>query len=293
MRTLDLCPACGDDCSEVVASLDAQRALRFAEFDRRKYGGLLSKWIDSIPPVVSRCRVCGHCWYRYQPVAKQLGIMYATGRPLIDGVQPTREATPHMRKEMRRLRRLVGNTTTPFATLLDFGSGLGRWARAAVLEDFCVTAYEPSVERGSEIDTPFELVHSIEELGSRRFDVIQLEQVLEHVPDPLATLKQLRQLCKPHTVIRITVPNLLRDQDGVKVWATWPFDGQTPHLLAPFEHLHGFTPNSLDSLLERAGYKNISIKNEAESDVINLLRQVIGRICPMLNSTLRYVHAAN
>jgi SAM-dependent methyltransferase len=272
-----------------VALLDAQRAARFVEFDILKYDGLLSKWLDSVPPVVLRCRDCEHCWYRYQPVGEQLGLMYATGKTLNQDVNPTREAEPHMRREMRRLRKLVGNTSANPATLLDFGSGVGRWARAAVLENFSVTAYEPSVERGSENDTPFELVHSIGELENRKFDVIQLEQVLEHVPDPLSTLKQLREVCKPHTIMRISVPNLLRNQDGVKVWATWPFDGQAPHFLAPFEHLHGFTPSSLDRLLKRAGYRDISVKAEAESAVINLLRRIIGRIFPILNSTLRYV----
>lgn len=288
MRILNSCPVCGDDFSDVVASLDPQNAIRFTQFDNRKYGGLLSGWIDSVPPVVSRCRMCGHCWYRNQPEAEQLNQMYATGRSLTSGLEPCRDANLSMRIEMRRLRNFV-NRNVNSANLLDFGSGLGRWSRAAVLEGFTVTAYEPSVVRGSEQDTPFELVHSIEDLQNRKFDAIQLEQVLEHVPDPLATLKQLLELCKPHTVIRITVPNLLRNQDGGKVWSTWPFDGEKPHFLAPFEHLHGFTPNSLDRLLRRAGYKNINPINELRYAHLNFLRHKIGSIASGLNSTLRFV----
>jgi SAM-dependent methyltransferase len=193
-----------------------------------------------------------------------------------------------MRIEMRRLRNFV-NRNVNSANLLDFGSGLGRWSRAAMLEGFTVTAYEPSVERGSEEGAPFELVHSIEDLQNRKFDAIQLEQVLEHVPDPLTTLKQLLELCKPHTIIRITVPNLLRDQDAGKVWSTWPFDGEKPHFLAPFEHLHGFTPNSLDRLLRRAGYKNINPINELRYAHLNFLRRNIGSFASRLNSTLRFV----
>jgi len=172
---------------------------------------------------------------------------------------------------------------------LDFGSGLGRWSRAAVLEGFSVTAYEPSLERGSEKDTPFELVHSIAELKNRKFDAIQLEQVLEHVPDPLITLKMLLKFCKPHTVVRITVPNLLRDQDRENIWVTWPFDGKSPHFLAPFEHLHGFTPRSLDIIINRAGFSNSNLLMEAKGARLNLLRRSMGRIIPKLNSTLRYV----
>ena len=289
MHTVISCPACGENCSEVVASLDAQRAARFAEFDRLKYGGLLSKWTDSVPPVVSRCRVCGHCWYQHQPEPEQLGHMYAVGRPLEDGASITRDPTTYMRKEMRRLRKLVGASSYPL-TMLDYGSGLGRWARAAVQEGFRVTAFEPSVERGAESDTPFRLVHSIDELDGETFAVIQIEQVLEHLPDPFATLSALRKHCNPETVIRITVPNVLRDPDGAQVWETWPFNGKSPHLLAPFEHLHSFTPTSLDRILKRSGYKNINIGKEMRYSVSNRFRQLAGRLVPSLNSTCRYVN---
>lgn len=286
--TLIRCPACDRTFGSVVATLDVERTKRFREFDQLKYGGVLSKWIDNIPPVVSGCRICGHVWYQNQPEVEQLGVMYAEAKPLTGGLYVTRETSQYMRKEMRRLTKLLGTNEKP-STLLDFGSGFGRWSHVAVLVGFSVTAYEPSLERGSEKDTPFELVHSIDELRNRKFDVIQLEQVLEHVLDPLATLKQLRELCKPHTVIRITVPNLLRNQDGSKVWSTWPFDGQKAHFLAPFEHLHGFTPNSLDFLIERAGFRSISFVTEARHAKLNLLRRTIGRIFPKINSTLRYI----
>lgn len=290
MRTINLCPACAEDCSDIVASLDAQNAIRFARFDDLKYGRLLSKWVESIPPVVSRCRVCGHCWYLNQPEPGQLSVMYANAKPLTSGLHVSREANQNMRHEMRRFRNFSAVTKTP--TLLDFGSGHGRWSRAAVLEGFLVTAYEPSLERGSENDKPFELVHTMDELNNRKFDMIQLEQVLEHVPDPLGTLKQLRDLCKPHTVIRITVPNLLRDQDGEKVWSTWPFDGEKPHFLAPFEHLHGFSPTSLDRLLKRAGYRNIHPIWEMRHSSLNFLRRKLGRYASKLSTTLRFVVAS-
>lgn len=292
MKAVPDCPACGSSTANILAVLDAERRARFEDYSERKYGGLITKWIKDVLPVVTGCPNCGHCWYRNQPDSEQLRHMYAAGRTITYGVQSSSEATLHMREEMRRLRKMVGNNAEP-VTLLDFGSGFGRWSRAAVLEGFTVTAYEPSFERGSGSDTRFKLVHSIEEIENHKFDAIQLEQVLEHVPDPLATLKQLRDLCNSHTVIRMAVPNLLRDQDGPNVWSTWPFDGQRPHFLAPFEHLHGFTPKSLDYLLKRAGYKNIRLTSEATSAGANLLRQLIGRFYPTLNSTLRYIQAVN
>ena len=291
MHTLILCPACGGEHSEVAAFLGPESIARFAEFDRRKYDGLLSKWVDSISLVVSRCNACGHCWYRNQPEPEQLSHMYAIGRSLTHNTRPTREPTPSMRNEMRRIGKLIGSLHRS-STLLDFGSGLGRWARAAVLEGFQVTAYEPSIERGAELDAPFQLVHSLEAISGQTFAAIQLEQVLEHVPDPLKTLIDLHKFCNSRTVIRVAVPNILRAPEGKHIWTTWPYDGKSPHILAPFEHLHGFTPNSLDHLLKRAGLKNITLIAEAKCTRVNLIRRMIGRVLPTMNSTLRYVQLA-
>jgi hypothetical protein len=196
-----------------------------------------------------------------------------------------------MRKEMRRIGALIGRSQTS-PKLLDFGSGMGRWARAAVIEGFQVTAYEPCVERSAELNVPFRLVHSLEAISGQTYAAIQLEQVLEHVPDPLKTLSELHEFCDSHTVIRVAVPNILRAPEGKQIWTTWPYDGKSPHILAPFEHLHGFTPNSLDHLLLRAGFKNITLKSEAKCTRINLIRRIIGRALPRLNSTLRYVQLA-
>ena len=285
MREITACPACGSSGWVQVAALDDDRLVRFLSFSELKYGGLLESWLSSIPPVVLRCPACSHCWYRYQPEPEQLGYMYSKGRTLLNVVQPSREATPYMQKEMRRLWKLAGDDNIP-KTFLDFGSGIGRWARAAVLEGFCVTAYEPSLERGLESGIPFQLVHSIDELSSRKFDVIQLEQVLEHVPDPLETLKQLRELCKPHTVIRISVPNLLRDKDGIKLWKTWPFDGSSPHFLAPFEHLHGFTPSSLAKLIKRSGFEPLPLKKIWPHYPVFLIRNLVGKVYSKAGQTM-------
>jgi SAM-dependent methyltransferase len=190
--------------------------------------------------------------------------------------------------EMERLRRLIGSSYDAPA-FLDYGSGFGRWARAAVKAGFKVTAVEPSMARALDKEAPFELIHEAARLRGRRFAAIQLEQVLEHIPDPLPTLQELKPLCTPDTVIRITVPNILRGVDGNSLWATWPFDGTSPHILAPYEHLHGFTSTSLDALLGRACFTSISrIKLSRHYPAIQI-RSLLQRVIPSLGSTVRLV----
>jgi SAM-dependent methyltransferase len=215
--------------------------------------------------------------------------MYAAGRPLGAGGEPPLTPTEGMRQEMRRLFALCRHGAG--AQLLDFGAGRGRWARAALDAGFQVTAFEPSAPRSAADAAPYELVHSLDQLAGRRFDVVQLEQVLEHVADPLEVLHSVLRHCLPGAVVRITVPNVFRASRAGPLWAQWPYDGRSVHLLAPFEHLHGFSPMSLDRLLARAGLQPVGLAATLRHYPANLLRCLVGPWLPAVSSTLRLVAA--
>ena len=72
--------------------------------------------------------------------------MYSQARPLKNRKAKTdRSGSPQMVDEMRRFKRLIGKNK---ATLLDYGFGFGKWARAATEAGFEVTAFEPSAKKG-------------------------------------------------------------------------------------------------------------------------------------------------
>ncbi len=289
MRTVDSCPACGKEDAVSVVQLDKLRRQRLIDYDQLKYRGLLSRWIGEIPVQILTCNICGHAWYHHQPEPEQLSLMYASGRTLSATPVLSSEPTDTMRKEMHRLRRLVGARPS-VPQLLDYGSGRGRWARAALLEGFGVVAYEPSVERGAEANPPpFRLVHSRTDLANKRFDVINLEQVLEHIPDPMSELGEILGYCSSDAVVRIAVPNILRSPEGKALWDEWPFNGYRPHTMAPFEHLHGFTPRSLSLLLERSGFRFIAAHTLVANYPVTVLRQFVGKWVPRVAQTLALV----
>jgi hypothetical protein len=293
MRLLDNCPACQHDTVKVVATLDAQKRARFLEFDQRKYGGLLQTWLDRVEPMVTGCPRCGHCWYRVQPSPEQLMQMYAAARPFSAASEnPDAGASARRLQEMTRLRAVVGRERAK-PTLLDYGSGHGRWTVAAAKAGFRVTAFEPSTERSESTQPGFELVHDLKALRGRRFDAIQLEQVLEHVSDPLQTLRGLRDLCSSTTVIRVTVPNLLRAQEGSEVWQRWPYDGSSPHILAPFEHLHAFTPRSLRLLVRLAGFRPLLGLRVWRYYPDQRLRRLLGAVSPSLDTTFQLIRVGD
>jgi hypothetical protein len=291
MRVVDTCPACSKSGARIAAASNANVLARFYAFSQLKYGGLLDDWLQDIKLVILGCPACGHYWYRDQPEPAQLDAMYAAGRPLRGSTAaPSREPTPEMVHEMLRLRQL---SSAGSARLLDYGSGFGRWTRAAVKAGFAAYAFEPSKVRGAEEDVPFTLVHELDSICGKTFDVVNLEQVLEHVPDPLGVLEGIRAFCHKQTLVRITVPNILRCEERANIWSEWPFNGYQAHIMAPFEHLHGFNPKSLKLLVERAGYSSLHPMALWRQYPISMIRNMLGRIYPSAGQTMVLVQLAN
>ena len=273
---------------------------RFFAFSRRTYRGVMDGWLADLQLRVLGCHDCGHYWYEQQPDDDQLQVMYEAMTPLVEAESRAMNPTPRMMKEMRRLRRLVrmraavtGAAHVP--TLLDYGSGFGRWACAALACGFDVVAFEPSRGRGEKYSlaqSGIECVHDLVALKGRHFDAINLEQVLEHIPDPVSALVGLKTWAEENTVLRITVPNVLRCPEGSRLWETWPYDGVRAHTLAPFEHLHGFSPHSLRVLAGRAGLAPIASSSLIRVAPVYALRAWTGRFMQKYDQTLLYAAPA-
>jgi hypothetical protein len=285
MRELDACPACGGVLTERVVDAGEASGIRFLDYSKKKYNGAIDSWFHSVGLRIDRCQACSHHWYYRQPDAAMLSAMYASGKRLKNGgAMPSREPTRAMCAEMKRLYNIVGKRAP---RLLDYGSGFGRWARAARSAGFVVTAFEPTHARGAETDdVDFEFISDRTRLAARSFDVVNLEQVLEHVADPFGLLCDIRTFAHDDAVIRITVPNILRCTEGKNIWRVWPFDGVQAHTMAPYEHLHGFTPSSLALLAMRANLVPLSGMRMWRFYAAVQLRHIIGTIIPRLGQTM-------
>ncbi|MFA5339881.1 MAG: class I SAM-dependent methyltransferase [Candidatus Omnitrophota bacterium] len=89
------------------------------------------------------------------------------------------------------------------------------------------------------------------------FDAVNLRHVLEHLLSPYQTLIHIHRVLKQDGTIVITVPNFEGFQRKIF--------GRYYLAVAGIFHISQFTPRSLKSLLERAGYRAISIKTFQES----------------------------
>ena len=85
-----------------------------------------------------------------------------------------------------------------------------------------------------------------------RYDLVVLNNVLEHVPDPMELMQRVRRLLTDTGLVRVTVPN-----DGSWLQQLIVAQGlaQPQYWLAPPEHLCYFTEPSLRALLHATGYQ--------------------------------------
>lgn len=110
--------------------------------------------------------------------------------------------------------------------------------------EFAKKNYNVKLKVGDFLDYKFE---------PNSFDVVTLNNVLEHLYDPLGTLKEVRRVLRPDGVLIITVPNI--DSLGFKIFKKkW-------YPLQPPIHLYHFTPVILSSMLNTVGFTIIDVNH--------------------------------
>jgi 2-polyprenyl-3-methyl-5-hydroxy-6-metoxy-1,4-benzoquinol methylase len=155
--------------------------------------------------------------------------------------------------------RLSGNK--PPGSFLDVGCGEGfalAWfaAKGWNIEgiDYSVAGLEamnPAVLPYVESGDLFEILDR-RISGGKRHDLIWLNNVLEHVLDPIGLLRSLRQLVAPDGMLVVTVPN-----DGSIYQEFLLKSDRIPHRfwIAIPDHLSYFTYESLAKIVEFCGWK--------------------------------------
>ena len=200
---------------------------------------------------VYECAACAHGFIHPQPSAATLKQYYVSSYEAYDeqhgaaGNDVEVLETAKAAGEFRHIPIPTGKN------VLDFGCGGGFFLRICRELGAQVQGLEPS-PYGAEIARKqgipvFEggLDEFLKHNGSQRFDVITSNHVLEHVPDPVATLTGLRSLLAPGGSMTITVPNATSTFAKLlgKDWHSTDL---------PF-HLHQFSATSLRCAAEQAG----------------------------------------
>jgi 2-polyprenyl-3-methyl-5-hydroxy-6-metoxy-1,4-benzoquinol methylase len=87
------------------------------------------------------------------------------------------------------------------------------------------------------------------------FDMVVMNHVIEHVHDPLGTIRECRRVLDPGGVLLLATPN-------AKSWGHTLFD-RNCRILEPPRHLHLFTAANLRKLASDAGFRSVLITSTA------------------------------
>lgn len=227
---------------ENVTSCALCGSTRSAPFDRRTFRGR---------PVANRiCLDCGLVYQSPRMTAAESAAFYAEEYRLLQegSADPTARNVAAQNARAASLVGFVRPVVSSVSRHLDIGCSLG------ILLQQVQNGYrnqavgvEPGEAHRLQAQKDglnvYAALEGLEKAGERRFDLVSMSHVLEHLPDPVGYLIHLREkLLAPGGWLLLEVPNLYA-HDSFEV----------AHLLA-------FSPHTLRETLRRAGFEIIKFE---------------------------------
>lgn len=248
------CPLCKADDSSCLCeiSFDDDKLKLFIE---DYYQGRVSQSI--LTAAVFRVMQCRQCELIYQQQVLNDKSMIKLYDEWIDhqlSLEKKQNANAGLFRryagQMQTIQRLFTERPAEIR-ILDYGMGWGYWSRMAQAHGFVVSGYEISRPRLRHARSMG--LNVIKELPAAgpHYQFIYVNQVFEHVPDPLQCLRDLCERLAPGGVIQIRAP----DGRGVAEYLQQRGWSAELNAIHPLEHINCFTRRSLIRLGSRAGLK--------------------------------------
>ena len=237
MTQLDRCPVCL--CDRIT--LD--------------YEGTTSRAPDGKTWRVDRCEGCSHGFINPQPSWEELTPYYGESYPPYEASHGASGEDVEVVRRARESGSFRHVEIRPGMRVLDYGCGAGFFLRIARELGAEVRGIEPSpigAQRAREAGIDVcngDSSDFVRDFPDERFDLITANHVIEHVPDPVKTLGDLRGLLAPNGTLWIAVPNAESD-DCRSLGSAWHSTDLPIHLMQ-------FRRESLRRASERAGLTEI------------------------------------
>lgn len=257
------CNLCGSD----------QRQLLFEGIDRQLgHSGQF--------PIV-KCKQCGLIYQSPRPV--DIGPFYQGGYLSHDEMAPTSPAAQPLlyRLGLKKGSHVPGRAGLYYevfkqvapagGALLDVGCANGAFIAAMDRLGYDVHGVETDAAAAAQANEALRHLKrkpvvnaTLEQAGfsAGSFDIITLWHAIEHVDDPLSTLREVRRLLKPGGICVIQTPKAECIESRIfgVYWAGW----ECPR------HLWLFTANTLTALSQKAGFNRIQALNGTSYGIFSL-----------------------
>jgi 2-polyprenyl-3-methyl-5-hydroxy-6-metoxy-1,4-benzoquinol methylase len=228
-------------------------------------GGVEFEYLDEASYVLCECDVCGMIFQRDIPNEILMARLYE------HWIDPQEVLNQHQKEDgieyysyyAQEIMQIVSYFKRPPSSLsfFDFGMGFGKWAlmaKAFGCESYGTDLSEECMEyaRSNGIKTI-----RWDEIPQHRFDLINTEQVFEHIPEPLETLRYLKGALKTDGILKVSVPTGNNIDRRLKKmdWKSPKVSRDSLNPVAPLEHINCFRRSSLRKMIEEAEMEEVYI----------------------------------
>ena len=231
-------------CSICGSSGESQSKLCPASFN---YGALHD---------LVECKVCNTTYFYPPPSFEQLEIFYS-----VEGYEFSRHSQEHRAREI--VSKYFQVDTGRF---IDVGCGTGYLlSKVKSSTHWDVFGVELSGKACAFARDSLGLENIVNSdlaganYDSNFFDIVHVSEVLEHVPDPLAFLRECRRILKPNGLFLLSLPNGDSDRQGLIDY--WRLNRRPPGHASG--HIYFFSPASLRFLMEQSEFEVIHSESYA------------------------------
>jgi 2-polyprenyl-3-methyl-5-hydroxy-6-metoxy-1,4-benzoquinol methylase len=161
----------------------------------------------------------------------------------------------------------------PGRRLLEVGCGTGDFVAFSQEHGFRSVGTEPSFEAAQRATSQGLTVHNmtlekfVAHSGIAKFDVVVMINVLEHVPDPVRTLQECKQVLIPGGILCVRVPNDFTEMQAAAREKT----GGDPWWVAVPDHINYFNFASLKQTLDRIGFDTVYAQGDFPMEMFLLM----------------------
>lgn len=252
------CELCGSDRKTILLSKEFADPAMWDLLELYYEGRINKSILSSEKYEIVKCYECGFIWQAYILSDKLMEELYSVWISPEQSLEKKKNADISLFSGYVREVEIIAfllYLKKPFEiNVLDFGMGWGYWCQMAKAFGYNVIGVELCKERLNYArENGINAVENLSDIGTQKFDFINAEQVFEHIPNPLETLKLLVSRLRNKGIVRIAVPK----GRSIEKELSNPDGKASKNAILPLEHINCFTHRTLQELGEAAGLEVI------------------------------------
>ena len=279
----DYCPACKglENITLYENSFTDPPIKEYLESFYSPQGGVEFEYLVNVNFTIKECN---HCGLIYQKNIPNNFLMHKIYEEWLDPKKTFEMIASksnlgyliNLMKQIINMIEYVGNIPDKL-DFFDFGIGWGHWCRIAKALGCNAFGTELSQARIDYAQSLGVKVISWEEIPDYKFDLINIEQTLEHISEPLETLICLKNALKPNGILRISVPDGWDIQRRLRIgdWQTSKSSKNSLNPIAPLEHINCFNHKALVYIVNNVGLEMVRIPEKYTFSLKDKIKSIL------------------